>query len=453
MSQTPFVNASNQNVLDITGKLRMRPLSNAAQQVQFFDDGGVNSVDIQAPSTVASTIYKLPAAAPTVAGLSLLSDTAGNMSWGNPIGSLACLDVSNVDISNQVIDPYTNSSQVSKAIGTCVEYTAFHDISNGTICVTEVSNNIVYAANPQTLLTNLEYERLIGVAIEDASAGSIIKILEEGYCTVRVDPYDDGLPDPSGSVPTINLDGTISGNTYATDQSGTYFRDNGGILGNYSNNQNSTITFDAGLGNTAYIDLEAGLLATNWVFEFGAGGGNPTGIMYDRLGFQTSNDGITYTNGTIQGFCRSTNANPPYGSGQSSTAPNGYIFPMEFNGNSPVDPAASNPPAGSSGTTIDLATFTVPGQLPPAGSQSRFLRFSFRSDNTGVFSGWNLLVKGTGNPLAGPTYPINSLLYLSVINLERASNILGGNIPIGYTVSENLGNTINQYVFARIHDR
>ena len=62
-------------------------------------------------------------------------------------------------------------------------------------------------------------------------------------------------------------------------------------------------------------------------------------------------------------------------------------------------------------------------------------------------------MKGTGNPVGGPTYPINSLLYLSVINLERASNILGGNIPIGYTVSENLGNTINQYVFARIHDR
>jgi len=253
MSQTPFVNASGNNILDITGTLRMRPLSGAAQQVQFFDDGGSNSVDIQAPSTVANTTYKLPAAAPTVAGLSLLSDVAGNMSWGNPIGSLACLDVSNVDISNQVIDPYTNSSQVSKAIGTCVEYTAFHDISNGTVCVTEVSNNIVYAANPQTVLTNLEYERLIGVAIEDASAGSIIKILEEGYCSVRVDPYDDGLPPPAGSLPTINLNGTTSGNTYVADQSGTYFRDDGGILGPYANSQIRNITFDAGLGNTAYI--------------------------------------------------------------------------------------------------------------------------------------------------------------------------------------------------------
>ena len=48
---------------------------------------------------------------------------------------------------------------------------------------------------------------------------------------------------------------------------------------------------------------------------------------------------------------------------------------------------------------------------------------------------------------------IIKLLYLSQINLERASNILGGNIPVGYTVSENLGDTVNQYVFARIHDR
>jgi len=453
MSTTPFVNASGNNILDITGTLRMRSLSGAAQQVKFFDNGGTNSVDIQAPSTVISNPvggYKLPAAAPTVAGLSLLSDVSGNMSWGNPIGSLACLDVSNVDISNQVIDPYTNSSQVSKAIGTCVEYTAFHDISNGTVCVTEVSNNIVYAANPQTVLTNLEYERLIGVAIEDASAGSIIKILEEGYCSVRVDPYDDGLPPPAGSLPTINLNSTTSGNTYVADQSGTYFRDDGGILGPYANSQIRNITFDAGLGNTAYIQLEPGILATEWEFEFGIGGGNPTSTMYDRLGFQTSTDGITYTNASIEGFCSSANPNPNWNSTQAANI-NGYIFPMVFNGNDPVDPAASNPPPGAS--TVPVTFGPLPAQLPPAGSQTRFLKFFFTADGSNTFSGWNLLVKGTGSPAAGPTYPINSLLYLSAINLERVSNILGGNIPIGYTVSENLGDTINQYVFARIHDR
>jgi len=84
MSQTPFVNASNQNVLDITGTLRMRN-SGTALPVKFFDDNNINSVDIQAPSTVANTTYKLPAAAPVVGGLSLLSDATGNMSWGNPV--------------------------------------------------------------------------------------------------------------------------------------------------------------------------------------------------------------------------------------------------------------------------------------------------------------------------------------------------------------------------------
>ena len=450
MSQTPFVNASSQNVLDITGTLRMRN-SGTALPVKFFDDNNINSVDIQAPSTVASTTYKLPAAAPAVGGLSLLSDTAGNMSWGNPIGSLACLDVSNVDISNQVIDPYTNSSQVSKAIGTCVEYTAFHDISNGTICVTEVSNNRVYAANPLTALTNLEYERLIGVAIEDASAGSIIKILEEGYCTVRVDPYDDGTSGgPPGSVSTIDLDGTTSGNTYAADQSGTYFRDDGGLGGSYSNSQDLSITFDAGPGNTAYIQLETGVLATEWEFEFGIGGGDPIDTMYDRLGFQTSTDGINFTNASIEGFCSSLVTSPPWNSTQDTNT-NGYIFPMDFNGNVAYNPAAGNPPPGASGVQVTFGP--LPAQLPPPGSQTRFLRFYFRSDGSGQFSGWNLLVKGTSTSPNGPSYPINSLLYLSVINLERASNILGGNIPIGYTVSENLGDTVNQYVFARIHDR
>ena len=86
MSQTPFVNASNQNVLDITGTLRMRN-SATALPVKFFDDNNNNSVDIQAPSTVVNTTYKLPTNYPATAGLSLLSDAAGNMSWGNPIGS------------------------------------------------------------------------------------------------------------------------------------------------------------------------------------------------------------------------------------------------------------------------------------------------------------------------------------------------------------------------------
>ena len=458
MSQKAFVNASGNNILDITGTLRMRNSGatlNAAVPVKFFDNNNINSVDIKAPPVldVSNTVYKLPTNYPATAGLSLLSDATGNMSWGNPIGSLACLDVSNVDISNQVVDPYTNSSQVLKAIGTCVEYTAFHDISNGTICVTEVSNNRVYAANPQTVLTNLEYERLIGVAIEDASAGSIIKILEEGYCSVRVDPYDDGTSGgPPGSVPIIILDQNNSGNTFAADPSGIYFRDDGGILGDYSNSQTRNITFDAGPGNTAYILLETGVLATEWEFEFGIGGGLPTSTMYDRLGFQTSTDGINYTNASIEGFCSSSSSSPPWNSTQDTNT-NGYIFPMDFSGNVTYNPAAGNPPPGASGVPVTFGP--LPAQLPPAGSQTRFLRFYFRADGSGQFSGWNLLVKGTSSvpTPAGPTYPINSLLYLSDINLERATNILGGNIPIGYTVSENLGNTINQYVFARIHDR
>ena len=317
-------------------------------------------------------LYKLPTNYPSTAGLSLLSDVTGNMSWGNPIGSLACLDVSNVDISNQVWTHILTVVKYQKQQELVQNTQRFMILAMVQYVLQNISNNRVYAANPQTVLTNLEYERLIGIAIEDASAGSIIKILEEGYCTVRVDPYDNGLPTPAGSLPTINLNGTTSGNTYVADQSGTYFRDDGGILGDYSSGQIRNITFDAGLGNTAYIQLEPGILATEWEFEFGIGGGNPTSTMYDRLGFQTSNDGITYTNGSIQGFCSSTNANPPYVSGQDTNT-NGYIFPMEFNGNALVDPAAGNPPPGASGVFVTFGP--LPAQLPPAGSQTRFLKF------------------------------------------------------------------------------
>ena len=69
MSSNAFVKASGNNILDITGTLRMRN-SGTALPVKFFDDNNNNSVDIQAPSTVISNPvggYKLPAAAPTVA--------------------------------------------------------------------------------------------------------------------------------------------------------------------------------------------------------------------------------------------------------------------------------------------------------------------------------------------------------------------------------------------------
>jgi len=478
MSQTPFVNASNQNVLDITGKLRMRPLSNLAQQVQFFDDGGVNSVDIQAPSTVASTTYKLPAAAPVVGGLSLLSDTAGNMSWGNPIGSLACLDVSNVDISGLIVNVDLSSNQVPFAIGTCVEYTAARDISNGSICVTDISNGKVMATNPTSVLVGAQFEKLIGVAIEDALAGQIVKILEEGYCTVRC----DSVPAPNPAPALIALDGITSGGTFQLDTNDITFTDSGGGGGSYGNAEIFNITFDSGPGNNVIMTLDS---TTSWEFELGAttntfppyaANWSQTtcyGSMFDRLGMQESTNGTIFTNVSVPGMEQSdlpAAAGSTLG-GQTRIAAtgvypfypqSGYIFPQQWvptAGLIPYTPPPAPPfnPAGA-GPVINSGG-SSPNPIPnESGVQinigthvfNRFVRFYFRSDGSVGGQGWNLKLKSSS--INNLPLPVDALLYLSAVNLPNATTNTQSGIPIGYVLGSLLVGS-NTYAFARIHDR
>ena len=483
MSSNAFVKASGNNILDITGTLRMRN-SGTALPVKFFDDNNNNSVDIQAPSTVISNPvggYKLPAAAPTVAGLSLLSDTAGNMSWGNPIGSLACLDVSNVDVSGLIVNVDLSSSQVPLAIGTCVEYTAARDISNGSICVTDISNGKVMATNPTSVLVGAQFEKLIGVAIEDAPAGQIVKILEEGYCTVRC----DNVPPPTGPT-IIELDGVTSGNTFTLGPSGTVFTDDGGTGSGYSAASIFNITFDAGVGNNVIMTLDS---TTSWEFELGAttntrppyaANGTITstyGSMFDRLGMQESPDGITFTNVSVPGMEQSnipTAAGSTNG-GQTRVAntnqypfypQNGYIFPQQWvpaAGFIPYTrpPQALYPPFPPGvGPAID-SNNNSPNPIPnESGEQidvnnnditfNRFVRFYFRSDNSVQASGWNLKLRSNASP-AG-TLPVDALLYLSAVDLQNATTNPQSGIPIGYVLGSLVVGS-ETYAFARIHDR
>ena len=453
MSQTPFVNASSQNVLDITGKLRMRPLSGAAQQVQFFDDGGSNSVDIKAPPAVTSTTYTLPTSYPATTGLSLLSDVAGNMSWGDPIGSLACLDASNVDISGLIVNVWNTPSQVSQAIGTCVQYIAARDISNGTVCITEISNNKVMAANPQSFQTGQEYEKLIGVALEDATAGSLIKILEEGYCSVRGDSV-------AGISGNILLTSGNSGNVFGVQNNGgdgIRFQDSGGAGGNYSINESYDITFDAGPGETIKIIIDA---SSSWQFE------HSTFALYDRLGFQTSSNPFTaFNNGNITGMEQSSTPAADWSQSYLSPSPSaGYIFPEVFDGAVPFVFSAThligNPTANDDGVQMDLAA--VNGGTPKVyDTGTRYIKFYFTSDGSPNFDGWNFIV--SSGAAISVSYPINSLLYLSSnssgpsapYSTVASSNPSTGTstIPIGYTLSVIETNPAEPYIFARIHDR
>ena len=169
------------------------------------------------------------------------------------------------------------------------------DISNGAICVTEVSNNSVYAVmtDASNVIVGNAGQFVIGVALETKVANEKVRILTRGYCSVRGDFTTQITYDPSGVTQgEVALDSRTSGNTYRTDVSGILFTDSGGTTSNYNSNESYSITFDAQPNNT--IDLSINEIFT----EHG------TTSLWDRLGFQVSDDGIRWENASIKGLIR-----------------------------------------------------------------------------------------------------------------------------------------------------
>jgi hypothetical protein len=81
--------------------------------------------------------------------------------------------------------------------GEYVVYTALRDISNGEICMTDVSNNSLYAIPIDPSLNSITgnaRSRMIGVALQDAIATNPVNILTNGYCTVRLDLTRGAIP-------------------------------------------------------------------------------------------------------------------------------------------------------------------------------------------------------------------------------------------------------------------
>ena len=190
--------------------------------------------------------------------------------------------------------------------------------------------------------------------------------------------------------------------------------------------------------------------------------------MYDRLGFQTSTNGIIFNNGpNITGMEQSDTAGPPWDEDYLSPSPSaGYIFPEEFDGADPFVFSAThlsgNPTANDDGQQMDLAG--VNGGTPKVyNTGARYIKFYFKSDGTPSYDGWNFIV--SSGAAIGVSYPINSLLYLSSnssgpsapYSTVTSSNPSTGTstIPIGYTLSIIETPTIpaQPYIFARIHDR
>ena len=217
----------------------------------------------------------------------------------------------------------------------------------------------------------------------------------------------------AGTLTEILLDGTTTGTT--TTENYVNFRDSGGVPNDYTSNQSYDITFDAGVGNTWEM------VVTDCEFEHSG-----SGSMYDRLGIQQSNDGITYSNVSIPNFYQSSNSTPPWSATRSSTT-NGYIFPTTE--------------ASIAGLTILI--------------NSRFIKFYFFSDGSSNRAGWdvkltasnafhgNLIMKdvnttsGTKYNIAGGTFAENNgtdlNLHYEFDPTVSSSLYISGSLPLTYS--------------------
>jgi len=299
---------------------------------------------------------------------------------------------------------------------------------------------------------------VIGVALETKAANEQVRILTRGYCSVRGDFSTQVSYDPSGVTQgQLALDGTTNGNIYATDASGILFTDSGGTTSNYNNNESFSITFDAGENST--IDLSINEIFT----EHGANS------LYDRLGFQVSDDGISWDNADIRGFIRTKDNQlvPPWPPNATGTGFNPFAIPPAPSNTAGPYPEMRGWILPETLATVisyrdqydDPAITVAPGSslaiisAANGDNMKRYIRFYFRSDGSALFSGWEILVKSTSVSTFNTVTPANSILYLSQTGTGLVSTFTGSGIMLGYNVVDSSFNNLGEmFAYARIND-
>ena len=213
------------------------------------------------------------------------------------------------------------------------------------------------------------------------------------YDTSTDEPYEPpGFIAPAPTVPstpvqTIELDATTTGgSTNITSQ--TTFTDSGGSGGNYQRNESYDHIFVAPSG------LNASFTITDIEFE------HSSFSMYDRMGVQSSPDGITWTNVSFPGFRSSANATAPWSTSFGSPSTPGWIFPKDT---SELSSLGGNP----------SQTFDVGEQ---------YVKFTFVSDGSQQERGWNLSMNAV-DPVTTPNAndPRDKWVTLSTMNIGSES--------------------------------
>ena len=340
-----------------------------------------------------------------------------------PVGSapdvdLVCipkvLDTINGTIKNsQYVDLTFNNDgigelsikQLSKGINTAVEPPYEFD-AGANYSINTYNTDVL--RTPASLFFRFRWENKNQICVEFTLN---VEGVAGGYNPHTDEPYAPAtLPAPPIPIPDdpqeIRLDDATNG-TIVNITSQTTFFDSGGAGGPYNPNQAYNIVF------VAPPDTNAVLVFNNFEFEQSAT------LMYDRLGIQTSNDGITWTNIALDGFQRMNSPNSP----EDSTDPNDRTL---FNNSSWDDPVAN----GGWVLPRDPARFQfLGGELGKDYNMgARYVKFKFISDGNPSELGWDIGI--TAISAGGvESDPRDKWCFLGRMNLTNIQDSLKYYIP------------------------
>tara|TARA_R110001606_G_scaffold371308_1_gene528062 strand:+ start:1437 stop:3302 length:1866 start_codon:yes stop_codon:yes gene_type:complete len=245
--------------------------------------------------------------------------------------------------------------------------------------------------------------KFIGIACNTGVTGDDCNIVYDGFCTAR---YDTTI---QPSTNAISLTG-VTTNTTQEITNETTFTDSGGTSNNYATNELYNITFDAGVGRTInYEIVSLGFEHTNT-------------RLYDRLGFQFSNDGVNYSNPALNGFHTTNITTPSFGSYyvNNGTKTNDTIGNVFADG---------------------LTFITAYGGSLTNSTGFRYIKFFFQSDTSSQDLGWNIkLTPSTPYPVNYTPVPVDTPLYLDPNDLSKVSTNNANNFLVGYCAYEDTSN-------------
>jgi hypothetical protein len=242
---------------------------------------------------------------------------------------------------------------------------------------------------------------VIGIALEDAASGADVNVLTQGFATARRDTIF------AGSSETVLLNNTTNGTSRQLTNA-TTFRDSGNNGADYGSSENYSISFDATVGYTADIIVsDIGFEHTDF-------------SLYDRLGVQGSNDGVTYTNLSISWLLRSATSTPPWSTSYASPDTPGYIFPR------------------SQAEAQSLGSGTFPVTI---NTGYRYIRFYFRSDGSSNDLGWDMTLQpDTPYTTNAITVAEGTPLYLDSVDFSKVTTDNTSQIIVGYAAYDNAEN-------------